>query len=157
MEASIAERIHEAIRVEQNMAEVYQIIELAFPQDAAFWAQLCQEERGHVALLQSSEDYFDAQGDVIRDMASLPLEALRARNVDLRDLIARYRTAAPPRAEAFEVAVRLEEALGEAELQQLASNGSQTPEYDVFRQLLNSCRDHALRIRTYMAGDLGDG
>jgi ferritin len=142
--------LDESIHLELNVADLYEVFHIAFPDDADFWWTLLLEEKNHAALLRSAKEAFMPLDKFPRDLVLHSLEELKHANATLVTLIRKCRDAHPSREEAFNIAVTLEQSAGEIHFQQFVDRKANSKIDDIFQQLNKDDKDHAMRIRSYM-------
>lgn len=143
--------INEAIALELNASRLYALFQELFPEDALFWQALSIEEENHAALLRNGRRHFLPQGIFPRELVPESLESLAEKNRELERLLVIFEQAPPSRREAFLLAVELEEAAGEAHFQRAMASEAHCQALKVFQLLNKDDRDHAARLRVYMA------
>jgi hypothetical protein len=150
MDEELLRVMDEAVRLEQNVADLYLVFHHAFQRDADFWWRLTFEEQGHAALIRGARGF-------LRECSGFPDEGLLPTLQDLREcnkritlLLQEYREKPPGREQAFSVAVELEESAGEAHFQLAMECTPSSKTQEVFQSLNRDDRDHADRIRAYM-------
>jgi len=147
---NLADLIEESIELELNAAGLYALFHFAFPDDAAFWWQLHQEERNHASLLRSIKDTF-LPISVYPDALVLPsLEQLKKSNEKLRHMLEKFRTKPPSREDSFHIAMEVETSAGEIHFQRFAEKMHENKIDQIFSQLVKDDKDHLQRIQQYM-------
>jgi len=146
--------VEASIQLELNVADLYAVFHNAFPKHADFWWKLRLEERNHAALIRSAQEQFDPVGKFPVDLISSQLSEITEVNRKLSLLIDKYGEEAPSEAEAFSVALLLEQSAGEVHYQKFmdadAEQGSGCRLCAVFQQLNERDKDHAKRIQDQM-------
>lgn len=143
--------IEEAIKVELNVAEIYLGFHHRFREDAYFWWKLVLEEKNHAGLLKNGKQHFLDTGMFPDELLVTSLEALVNANHDLERILKQEKEAPLSRASAFNLAIKLEESVGEIHFQhamQKIENPSEA--LKLFQSLNEDDKDHADRIRNYM-------
>jgi len=143
--------LDEAVLLENNTARLYLIFAVAFPGDAEFWGQLACEEKNHAALICTVKDFFLAKGLVPNSLFSASYQELMQANEKVAALIGQFEKAPPSRREAFIAALAVEESAGEIHFQNYMSGKAEERIDEVFKELNRADKDHAERIRSYMA------
>lgn len=142
--------LEESIALEKNVASLYRLFFESFDEDRDFWWQLSIEELNHASLLKSGKDIFLACDAFPDGICAESLESLCAMNERLESLCARYRAAPPSRADAFAVALQIEQSAGEHHYQQIVSSGEPGKAVALVKKLNQDDKDHAERIRDRM-------
>lgn len=142
--------IDESIELELNAAALYLLFHFAFPEDKEFWWQLHKEERGHASLLTTLKDTFLPAELYPESFVPPSLSKLQKVNRELKDLLEKFRQNPPPRGEAFQVALQVENDAGEMHFQQFAEKKPQSKIEEVFQTLISDDKDHVQRIFEYM-------
>ena len=141
--------VDESIRLELNMADLYQQFALWFPEDNPFWMTLAMEEKNHAAMLRSGKEGFLDQGIFPEDLLA-PLPNLQKVNQKISEFIQQGKLRKPSREQVFSTAYRLELSAGEYHVQLFANKAFHTDMEMVFKQLIGDDKDHAERILKYM-------
>ncbi|MDH3974107.1 MAG: hypothetical protein OEV42_07495 [Deltaproteobacteria bacterium] len=150
MSNDLNELFDEAINMELNAARLYELFRDILPDDSLFWGQLAVEEKNHTALLQDGRERFYPMGKFPIEVFPSSITSLLWANRGVVFLIDKYRERPPSREEAFNTALSLEQAAGEAHFQQFMEKGPATKVEEIFKELNRNDRDHAKRIRSYM-------
>lgn len=140
----------ESIQLELNIAELYKIFCAAFPEDADFWWKLILEEKNHASLLQSGKDRFAPKGLFPKELILSSFEHLQGANKKLVTLIKRYRATPSPREATFNIALSLEQSLGEKQFQEFMDKSSEKSLDKIFQKLNSDNKNHAIRLHSYM-------
>lgn len=144
--------LEESIRLELQVANLYLLYKNMFPEDADFWGKLMLEEVNHASILRSLKECFAPVDLWTQGLLAPVLVDLQTVNGKLTGLLGKCREGKPPRAEAFWVALELEQSAGELHFQEFMETVEPFSELDkVFKRLNGDDRDHAKRIRLYMA------
>lgn len=154
MKETYLRHLDESIQLELNLAKLYtQYHDASEEADQDFWWQLAMEERGHAALLQQEKK--DPQPEVFfpANLLGKDLEALEAANRRIKGLIESFQQQPVPRAERFRTALELELSAGESHYQEFLDSPTESAAASIFKQLNQEDRDHAERIRGYMASE----
>jgi ferritin len=150
MKFEFSELIHEAVKLELNVSELYLVFHTAFKEDSGFWWKLAIEEKSHAALLKNLESFSTQLSQLPKNISGICLSDLRETNQRLEQLIPAYKKMAPSRVEAFKLAYELEHSAGESHFQEFADDESGSQISKIFKQLNQSDVNHARRIREYM-------
>ena len=142
--------IDESIRLELNVAELYDIFYNAFPEDAPFWWGFVIEEKNHASILRSGKEHFSPADEFPRELLS-PLKQLRDSNMQIVDLIKKCRRIPPSRETAFRIALDLERSSGEIHYQHFMSHDPASPLAAIFQRLNRNDKNHEERILAYIA------
>ncbi|AAR36395.1 hypothetical protein KIP69_14615 [Geobacter sulfurreducens] len=143
--------VNEAIALELNASRLYALFQDLFPDDGEFWQTLSIEEENHANLLRNGRRLFLPEGRFPRELLPESLEPLVEKNRELETLFDRYEQTPPSREEAFRTALVLEESAGELHFQRAMESRAPSWTLKVFQTLNNDDRDHANRLRDYMA------
>lgn len=150
MQREVKQLFDEAILLEMNAAQLYDIFRWEFPEDAFFWAKLSIEERNHAALLEAGRDHFSPLDCFPRDLLVPSVDEFIEVNEKISRLIQQYNENPPSREEAFNCALLLEKSNGELHFQQFMANKKGDPLDSLFQKLNMDNKDHAERILDYM-------
>ena len=142
--------IDESIQLELNVSALYKIFHAAFPGDADFWWELLIEEENHAALIRSIKETFMPAGKFSDKMFLNSLEALKKHNLELCNLIKKYRYVIPSREGAFNTALEVELSACELHFQKFLDKKEKSHIEKIFEQLNRDDKDHVKRIRSYM-------
>jgi hypothetical protein len=142
--------IEEAIKLELNVAELYNVAHEANPEDASFWWKLYLEEKNHASLIRSARDSFSQHDKFPKDLITCSVDELKEANAEINDLIEEYKQNPPSRREACESAIRIEKMAGESHYSKFMNKVPETPIEAVFQQLNKDDKDHELRIKEYL-------
>lgn len=143
--------LSESIELELNVAGLYSLFHNFFPADADFWWKLMIEEHNHASLLKSLEDCFAPVGLSPSNLLAPAVEDLKDINNRLSCLTEKCRQESLSREEAFNIALELENSAGELHFQKYMSSDATAEIDEVFIRLNGDDKDHARRIRLYMA------
>ena len=147
------ELIDEAIRLEENMAKAYSSFREIFTKgtDAGFWWKLAMEEQSHATLLQTEKQYGIPGGLFPVEVLGTTLESLQQVNKSVEYQLAQNQTLPPTRRDAFAFALQLETSAGECHFQAALEKEPTNRALKLFQKLAKHDRDHAKRLRKYMA------
>lgn len=151
MSDDLQQLIEESTRMELNVAKVYLSFHHRFVEDASFWWKIALEEENHAALLLSGKQYFLDAGMFPSELVETSLATLKDLNSELECII-RYEEESPlSRIAAFNLAIKLEESVGELHYQHAMHETEHPSEaIKLFQSLNEADVDHADRIRNYM-------
>ncbi|MDF7801663.1 hypothetical protein P4C99_19450 [Pontiellaceae bacterium B1224] len=144
----IEEVIEESIRLELNVASLYQIFS-TLPEDHDFWWQLYMEEKSHATLIRAARDSFLKRGWFPAALVADSIEDLRSSNEKIEGLIKQCKTTPPDRHEACRIAVELENEAGELHFTQFMDKEAEDALETVFQQLNRDDKEHEQRIRAH--------
>lgn len=82
---------NESIRLERNMADLYQIFQDTLIDDVGFWLRLFLEEEHHLYLIESAGDSFQSGGIFPRELVAPTVQSLLEVNSKLTLLLNEYR------------------------------------------------------------------
>ncbi|NTV97930.1 MAG: rubrerythrin family protein [Chlorobiaceae bacterium] len=150
MSATLQQHLDESIKLELNLASLYTIFNDNFPEDEDFWWQLAMEERGHAALLQQEKKQPQPLQFFPENLLARDFQTLLDVNAKISGLVVTFSEKIPSRFTAFSTALELELSAGEAHFQEFLDSPDSSYSANLFKQLNQEDRDHALRIRSYM-------
>ena len=142
--------LDEAIQLELNASDLYQVFYVKFPEDSEFWWQLSLEEVNHAALIRSINDLFLPEKILPQGVIQSQISEMHRINHSIRERILSYRTQAPSRYEAFVYAYELENSSGEAHYEMFMNENPTSNVEKIFQKLNGDDKNHALRIENYM-------
>lgn len=142
--------LNEAIKLENNVAELYQLFSLSFDEDKNFWWQIVIEEKNHAALLRSGKESYIPANIFPKKILPKTIDDMAVVNNNIRDMIINYKKNKPSRTLAFNIAYHLENSAGEIHYQQFMEKEPETKIENIFIQLNQEDKDHAQRIEDYM-------
>ena len=142
--------LEEAIDLENNASRLYMVFHKAFAEDEEFWWKLAQEEKNHASLLRSGAEYYLPLGKFPDELLPDDFEQLSQANKMIIGIIERCITSVPSREEAFDLALRVENAAGELHFQKSMEMKTDSKILEVFQKLNEDDKDHARRITAYM-------
>ncbi len=146
----LIEYIDEAIKLEMNVSRLYFRFYEFFPQDAAFWWRITMEEKNHAALLKNLKMAIPLVGNPPEELQSMQTDDLKITNDRINSIIASF-TENDSRRKAFDIALEIEESAGELHYQTFIDSQSLSEKYKIFQHLNLEDKDHADRIRKYVA------
>lgn len=150
MKEQLLQVVEESIKLESNVAELYEIFATVFSEDYDFWKKLSLEEKNHVHLIKIEKDLLLSYAKFPAEILFSSLQNLIEVNNKLLSLLKEYKDKPPSRESAFNIAISLEKSAGEIHFQN-AMNKSVDSEYiKIFQRLNRNDKDHARRIRSYM-------
>ncbi len=150
MDEQLSRLMEESIQLELNISELYKLFHDLFDEDSDFWWRMLLEEKNHAALIRSIQELFVPKFTFPSELFTAPLKNIRQGNAEIRKLIKRYEENAPCREEAFNTALHLELAAGEAHFQLFMEKEPTSKIERIFQQLNSADRDHARRLRARM-------
>ncbi len=150
MHASLTSLIDESLHLELNVSNLYFLFYNLFPQDAAFWWRLTEEEKNHASLIRSGKEYFFPLDRFPDRLIHNNVDELKAANAQVLSLIEKYKTNSPSRAEALNSALTIEASAGELHFQKFMDGKEGSAIDKIFRELNGEDEAHAKRIKTYM-------
>ena len=150
MDEKAKELLEEAIKLEMNMSELYLFYHRNFEEAEDFWMTLAKEERHHAALLEFGKDFFQAFPE---EIIYQNIEEMKKANKKIEKTLMQYREEIPSKKDAYQFAIDLENSAYELHYQQLLDNDPETKEMKVLQKLNEDDKDHAGRIRGFLAQD----
>ena len=151
MYESLPQLLEESIKLELNVAELYEILSSAFLEDADFWKKLSLEEENHAVLIKLVREELLSSDEFPSEILSSSLENLIEANNRLISLLKEYKDNPPSREKAFNVALSIEESAGEIHYQYATKMTSDLEYIKTFQRLNKDDKDHSERIRKYMS------
>ena len=148
------ELIHEAIRAETNMAELYTWYAKTFPEDREFWETLSEEEKKHASLIRLAQDVL-SEKQLSQLFVYDNLDKLKQVNEIVESLIEKYHKDPPEKSEAYNNAAKLESNSFESFYQRKMTDTPQSDDMNVFQKLNEDSKDHAERIKELLENSLG--
>ncbi|MBS3806282.1 MAG: hypothetical protein KGY60_02155 [Bacteroidales bacterium] len=142
--------IDASIRLEHNMAALYEKMAEVFPQDKQFCWTLVMEEKNHAALLRSGRQSFMPHQVFPLDLIPSSLSQLKQSNQMISEFIKQLKNHQSSRKEAFNKAYSFEESAGEFHFQTFMDKPVENDMERMFKELNQGDKDHALRIKRYM-------
>ncbi len=150
MNKTLEQFFDETIQLELNVAELYTVFQGTFPDDAIYWEQLIVEEKNHASLIKNGKAHFELFNKFPLEMFAPSLEELKSTNSTIVKLLEKHRDTPPSREDTFNLALKLEQSVGEIHFQQFMEKNSTSILDSTFQQLNRDDKDHAMRIRSYM-------
>lgn len=147
---SLEQLIDESIRLELNVATLYRVFSEKLEADRDFWWDLHLEERSHATLLRSARDSFLKRGTFPEGLLARSLSELADANSRISKEINTCRNSPFSRSEACELAIMLENEVGESHYSLFMEKEAETTQESVFQQLNREDKDHESRIRTHL-------
>lgn len=147
---SIKQFLDESIQLELNLADLYQLFYVKFPEDSEFWWKISLEEVNHAALIRSINDLFLSDKILPKEFIQTQTSEIHRVNHFIRERITQYKTDAPSRFEAFYYAYELENSAGEAHYEMFMNENPVSNVEKIFQKLNGEDKNHALRIANYM-------
>ncbi len=150
MKTTLAKIIDESIRLEMNVASLYEIYSSLYPEDSGLWDQLSREEVKHATIIKAGKDVLLSSGEFPGEILSPSLQVLHDLNVELGYLLKKFKTDVPTRKYALDIALNIENASGEVHFQRTMEYPSNSAYVSLFQKLCDDDKDHAKRIIDYM-------
>jgi hypothetical protein len=150
MEDKVIQLIDEAIELENNVSDIYQLFALTYKEDKDFWWKIVIEEKNHAALLRSGKESYIPANLFPQNILPETINEITAVNKKLRNFIENYQQSKPTRNQTFNIAYHLENSAGEIHYQKFMEKDPETKIEHVFMQLNQDDKDHAQRIDEYM-------
>lgn len=149
MKKDIFQIVEAAATLELNVAQLYLNFHHQFPDDSVFWWQLAVEEKNHAALLKSGCANLIKAGLFPAGIVPNSLNPLVAVNKRLEKILAETTANPPSRAQAFRLAIQMEESAGEIHFENFTKMPPKTMAEEMFQHLNRDDKDHARRLRDY--------
>ena len=150
MNVQLSEIVEESIKLELNVADIYNYFSTIFPEDTDFWQKLCSEEENHANLIKSGRDVLLSCDEFPSEVLAPTLQELIETNNKLISLLKDFKGNPPSRESALTIAIFLEESAGEIHFQHAMDAQSTSVNLEIFQDLNKDDMDHARRIREYM-------
>ena len=150
MDNSISRFIKESIDMELNIADLYQLFSVKFPDDHEFWWRLSMEEINHAALIESIDEGFLEETIFPYETINKRIDELHKMNLLIKDRIEQYKSAPPIRLESFEIGMNLENSIGEFHFELFMTGNPVSQMTEIFQKLNGDDINHAKRIAKYM-------
>lgn len=154
---NLAQIIDESIKLELNVSKLYSLFHEIFPEHGDFWWTLSIEEKNHASLLLTGRDHFTTLGMVPLKLLPTQLNKLEMTNYELKFLVEKFELIPPSEEDAFDLAIQIEQSVGELHFQEFMKSKSDNPLEKVFHQLNKDDVDHAERIRRYKSNFVNMG
>jgi hypothetical protein len=148
MDQNFDQLIKEAIQLELNIAKLYLLFHHLLPEDSTFWWELVIEEKNHAALLKTVERMETSKVDIPDGILPNGLAELQESNQMILKAMEDFEKH-PDRAEAFQMAYKIEISAGESHYNDFMKNGQESRLMEIFRILNKDDLDHARRILEY--------
>ncbi len=150
MNGKLEKIVDESIKLELNLAALYEIFSLSFPEDSFFWNKLIEEEKNHALLIKTGRDLLLTCDEFPTEILAPSLQELLKVNTNIKTLIKEYNEAPPSRKAAFEVASALEQSAGEMHFNEAMDKPSDNMYINTFKRLNKEDKHHCQRILDYM-------
>jgi hypothetical protein len=144
---NLEQLIDESIRLELNVATLYRVFSEKLLPDRDFWWDLHLEERSHATLLRAAKDSFIKRNLFPEGLIAQSLSALATANARITEEILNSRNSVFTREEACELAIVLENEVGESHYSLFMDKDAATSIESVFQQLNREDKDHEGRIK----------
>lgn len=143
--------LKESVELELNVAELYQVFSVKFPEDYRFWWKISLEEMKHAALIESINDFFFPDTILSAGEIEQYNAELHRNNRTIKERIMRYKENSPSREEAFKCALELENSAGESHYEIFMTTELNSGEMaKIFQKLNGDDINHAKRMVKYM-------
>jgi ferritin len=142
--------IEESINLELNISEIYLFFHQIFPKNRDLWWVLALEEKDHASIIQVGKEYFKLADIFPTELFHANLQNLKDINIELVSLIKTFKENPPSREEAFNTAFKIENLAGELEFQRFMDAEANSKVYQIFKDLNQYNKEHAMRLRSYM-------
>lgn len=140
----------ESIALELNIGDLYQQFSAKYEQDYDFWWKLSIEEMNHAALIESINDIFLTEDFLPADKIELQTIKLRKMNYFIHENIEKFRTDNPLRADAFKLAIEIENSIGESHFELFMTSKPNSEVVKIMQKLNGDDINHASRITKYI-------
>ena len=146
MTTRLEELFEESIKLEKNMAQLYDLYAELFEDDRDFWLQIKTEEDAHGAILTALTGIYVPLERHPDELIAQDLGALEESNEKIAATIRQYGEQAPDKGDAYRLAVDREQSAGELQYQKAVSMNTESKELQGIQKVNDGCRDHAARI-----------
>ena len=150
MNEQLSKQIEESIKLELNVAELYNLFATAFREDFDFWQELCWEEKHHAHLIRTMKKPLLSSEEFPKELLSYSLENLIEVNNTLKSLIKKYNNKPPSRKDAFNIAISIEKSAGEIHYQHAMDVPFYLNYMEIWQKLNEDDKNHVKRISAYM-------
>jgi rubrerythrin len=137
----------EAIKIENNLAEIYLLFSKKFSDDRLFWWTLSFEEKNHAALIESEKLFYKVNA-FPEELFSIDIEELININDTFKLKVESFNDN-PSKENAFNIALELENSAIELKYQKLLEYTNSDRAINLFKLLNRADKDHAKRIIEY--------
>jgi len=144
----IIDYLEEGVKNELNVSELYATFYYLCPEDYQFWWDLSMEEVNHASLLKSGIEFCKV-GYFPIEISDNDIEEIIELNDRLPNIIEEFKNN-PSRKKAFEIAIELENSVGEIHYQKLMDSSNDDKLSKIFKKLNKDDKNHEERIRKYM-------
>lgn len=142
--------LEEAIKSELNASDLYKMFCRVFPEDYSFWWKLSIEEEDHASLLRSAYQFYKVQ-DLPFEITQDDLNRLIEFNNTFDNIIKEFESL-PTRRHAFQIAISLENSVGEIHYQKFMTDLNKTDKLSIiFKKLNRDDINHENRIKEYIS------
>ena len=145
-----SEIIDTSIAIELAVADIYLLFHTSYPEDSDFWWKMSIEEKGHAALLRSGRDSFMPLKKFPKELVTTSLNKLKNSLQFITEKSNEIKENPISRKEAFDLAVYIEESIGELHYQEFMAQSQDVAVNNVFQKLNGADKDHRDRILSYM-------
>ncbi len=139
------EIMEEAVKLEENISELYRTYSKIFSEDKDFWTTLAREEVKHATLLKGLKEIYLGKENFPDQMIYDKIDEMKDVNRNIEDIIKKYKTNSPPIKEAYEFAYNIENSSYELHYQNQLEKKS-TSLMEMFKRLNSFDKNHAERI-----------
>jgi len=142
--------LEESIALELNIGDLYQLFSAKFEQDFNFWWKLSIEEMNHAALIESINDVFLSESILPSDSIEKQGRELGEMNLFIKEQIELFKTETLTRADAFYLASRIENSIGESHFEIFMTSQSNSTVMKIMQKLNGDDVNHGKRMAKYM-------
>jgi hypothetical protein len=141
--------LEEAIHSELNVSDLYRVFSKHSPEDNDFWSRLCEEELSHASLLKAAIQFYQLV-DIPFEVSDEDIKVLIDFNKGFESITKEFEKN-PSRKYAFDIALQLENSVGEAHYQKFMTSEDKTDYLSkILKKLNKDDINHEARIRDYM-------
>ena len=152
MQESLETLLNVAIDLELAVSKLYGVFAIALPDAEEFWGTLSLEELNHASLIRSGRDFFLPAGHFPNDLLHQNICATRELLHLVNEKLAAWKKQPCSLSAACEIALQIETAAQEKHFQLFMENTSAVDDScRLFQDLNQADKDHAQRIRAFMA------
>ena len=146
----IKQFLKESIALELNIGDLYQLFSVKFVQDYNFWWKLSIEEMNHAALIESIDDIFLTENIMPSGSIEKKTLELGEMNQFMKLQIETCKAGSLTRAEAFQLALRIENSIGESHFELLMTAKPDSTVMKIMQKLNGDDLNHGKRMKKYM-------
>ena len=136
----------ECIKLENNMANLYELFHAYYEEEKDFWMQMSEEETNHASFLNSILQLDFPPYMITQELVATDLRMTKEINVNIEKICIQIQNAPLSRKEALKLAIHYEKSSIELFFQIIADSQPTNEYIDAFKELIGEDKDHAKRI-----------